>query len=344
MEAAIAPTAEALRPDRLSRSLDPFKRADTGRSLWELLVTAVPLALLWGAGWAAWIQGLWPVALLLTVPAAFFLVRLFLIQHDCGHGAFFPSRAANDWTGRVLSVLTLTPYACWKTAHDLHHATSGDLDRRNTGAGDIDTLTLEEYRALAPAKRFAYRMYRHPLVLFGFAPTFLYFLQQRLPVGLMKQGWRPWASALGNSVAVVALYAALIAWLGPWPVLAVSALSTALAATIGVWLFYVQHQFEETVWTRSPEWKKRGVAFHGSSFYDLPGPLPWLTAYIGVHNVHHLSSRIPFYRLPEVLKAHPEVRKHGRIGLRESFRYARLTLWDEASGRLISFREAARTA
>lgn len=329
------------RTDVLNRQLDPYKRADTGRSLFELAVTAGPLAALWGLGWTAASAGLWPVALLLTVPAAFFLVRLFLIQHDCGHGAFFAGKAANDWTGRIISVLTLTPYACWKDAHALHHATSGDLDRRHIGAGDIDTLTVEEYRALSPGKRFGYRLYRHPFVLFGFGPAFLYFLQQRLPVGQMRRGWRPWASALGNSAGIAAVYGALIWWLGIGPVLLVTVLSTAMAATIGVWLFYVQHQFEGTVWTRSSEWKARGTAFHGSSFYDLPAPLQWLTAHIGVHHVHHLSSRIPFYRLPEVLRAHPELRGYGRIGLKDSFRFARLALWDEQRGRLVGFRDVA---
>ena len=327
------------RTDVLNRQLDPYKRADTGRSLFELAVTAGPLAALWGLGWAAASAGLWPLALLLTVPAAFFLVRLFLIQHDCGHGAFFAGKAANDWTGRLISVFTLTPYACWKHTHAVHHATSGDLDRRDQGAGDIDTLTVEEYRGLSPLKQFGYRLYRHPLVLFGFGPAFLYFLQQRLPVGQMRQGWWPWASALGNTAAVAAVYGGLIWWLGVGPVLLVTVLSTALAATIGVWLFYVQHQFEGTVWTRSPEWKARGAAFHGSSFYDLPAPLQWLTAHIGVHHVHHLSSRIPFYRLPEVLRAHPELRGYGRIGLKDSFRFARLALWDEQRGRLVGFRD-----
>lgn len=325
-----------------SRRLAPFRSPKPVRGLLELAVTIAPLLALWGAAWAAYAAGLWWLALLLTVPAAVFLVRLFLIQHDCGHGAFFRHGPTNDWLGRALGVLTLTPYECWRRTHARHHATSGDLDRRASDQGAIDTLTVAEYRALPPLKRLGYRLYRHPLVLFGVGPAFLYFIQQRLPVGLMREGWRPWVDALGTTAAIGAVFGGLAWLLGLGPVLLVNGVSVAVAATIGVWLFYVQHQFEHTLWVRSPEWKSRGASFHGSSFYDLPRPLPWLTAHVGVHHVHHLASRIPFYRLPEVLRAYPELRGMGRVGLLESFRTARLTLWDEDRGRMVGFREAGR--
>jgi omega-6 fatty acid desaturase (delta-12 desaturase) len=334
-----APSSSVVSAETWSRRLAPFKSSEPARALRELILTVGPLLGLWVAAWTAAAHGLWWLALLATVPAAFFLVRVFLVQHDCGHGAFFRNASTNDWVGRACGVLTLTPYECWRGSHALHHASSGDLDRRGNGEGAIDTLTVAEYRALTPMKRFGYRLYRHPVVLFGVGPSFLYFLQQRLPVGMMRQGWRPWIDALGNTAAVLVVFGGLAWLLGIGPVLLVNAVTVVLAATIGVWLFYVQHQFENAVWVRSAEWKARGAAFHGSSFYDLPGPLPWLTAYVGVHHVHHLSSRIPFYRLPEVLRAYPELRGISRVGFRESFRCARLALWDEERHRLVRFRD-----
>ncbi len=330
-------TPEATPQAAWSRKLAAYREPRTGRSIFEIIVTAGPLAAIWATAWWLHAQGLWWAALLLTIPAAGFLVRLFMIQHDCGHGAFFSERRANDWVGRVISVLTLTPYDYWRQTHAIHHATSGNLDRRGLGA--IEILTVAEYRALSPTRQLGYRLYRHPLVLFGLGPAFVFFLMQRLPVGMMRSGWRPWASVLGNSIAILVGLGAL-AWLfGVAPVLVVNLVTMLLAATIGVWLFYIQHQFEGAVWTRNGEWKRDHAALSGSSHYDLPPLLRWFTANIGIHHVHHLSSRIPFYRLPAVLEAHPELKPMSRVGLFESFRCARLALWDEADGRLVSFRE-----
>lgn len=296
--------------------------------------------MIWGAAWIAHSHGLWWLALLLVIPAAGFLVRLFMIQHDCGHGAFFSEKRANDWVGRIIGVLTLTPYDYWRHTHAIHHATSGNLDRR--GLGVIETLTVEEYRALPPMRRFGYRLYRHPLVMFGLGPAFVFFLMQRLPIGLMRNGWRPWASVLGNFVAVAVGVGALIWLFGPAPVLMVNMATMLLAATIGVWLFYIQHQFEGASWDRNGGWSRDAAALAGSSHYDLPPLLRWFTGNIGVHHVHHLSSRIPFYRLQKVLADHPELRAMSRVGLWESFRCARLALWDEAQRRMVSFREARK--
>jgi len=331
-------TADVTAPGAWSRKLAPYREPRTGRSLFEIAVTAVPLAAIWVLAWAAHARGLWWAALLLTLPAAGFLVRLFMIQHDCGHGSFFREKRANDWVGRIIGVLTLTPYEYWRQTHAIHHATSGNLDRRSLGV--IETLTVEEYRAKSPLGRFGYRLYRHPLVMFGLGPAFVFFLMQRLPIGLMRQGWRPWASVLGNSAAIVVGLGALIWLFGPAPVLVINIVTMLLAATIGVWLFYIQHQFEGASWVRNGEWNRDAAALTGSSHYDLPPVLRWFTANIGVHHVHHLSSRIPFYQLPRVLKDHPELRPMSRVGMWESFRCARLALWDEAERRLVSFREA----
>jgi len=325
-----------------SKTLAPYREAKTGRSIFEILVTIVPLLAIWALAWALHARGWWWAALLLTIPAAGFLVRLFMIQHDCGHGSFFGPRQANDWVGRAIGVFTLTPYEYWRQTHAIHHATSGNLDRRGLGA--IETLTVDEYAALSPRRRLGYRLYRHPLVMFGLGPAFVFFIMQRLPIGMMRQGWRPWVSVMGNGLAALAGLAALVWLFGAAPVLIVNVVTMLLAATIGVWLFYVQHQFEGATWARNGDWKRDHAALSGSSHYDLPPVLRWFTANIGIHHVHHLSSRIPFYRLSKVLKDHPELRPISRIGLWESFRCARLALWDEAAGRLVSFREARHAA
>ena len=321
-----------------SRRLSAYKKPETRRSILELVVTAAALLATWSLAWTALAFGAWGAALVLTLPAATFLVRMFMIQHDCGHGSYFPSKAANEWTGRLIGVLTLTPYDYWRRTHAVHHATSGDLDRRGLGA--VETLTVGEYRALPRLRRFGYRLYRHPLVMFGLGPAYLFFLQQRLPIGLMGDR-SAWISTLGNSLGVVLLFGAVGWLLGPAAVLLVMVPTLVLAGTIGIWLFYVQHQFDGVAWTRSEGWKLQDSALHASSYYDLPPVLRWLTANIGVHHVHHLSSRIPFYRLWDVMRDHPELAQVSRITLPQSLRCARLALWDEESRRLVPFRAAA---
>lgn len=318
-----------------------YRQPSTGRGIVEIGITVVPLAALWALAWLTLDIGYW-LALPIAIAAGAFLVRLFAIQHDCGHGAFFRHRLANDWIGRALSVLTMTPYGVWKRTHATHHASTGNLDRR--GLGDVDTLTVAEYRARSMWGRLRYRLYRHPAVMFGLGPAYLFFLQHRLPVGLMRDGWRPWISTMSTNLAI-ALIAALLIWLiGIKAFLLVHLPIMLLAASIGVWLFYVQHQFENTSWEGDDDWDVHAAALHGSSHYDLPAFLRWFTANIGVHHVHHLSSRIPYYRLPHVLRDHPELRAVGRVTLLESFRCVRLTLWDEKQRCLVSFRDARRAA
>ena len=212
----------------------------------EIAITFVPLATLWVLAWAAVHFGYWWLSLLLAIPAAGFLVRLFMIQHDCGHGSFFSHRMANDWVGRVIGVLTLTPYDFWRQTHAIHHATSGHLERR--GIGDVDTLTVREYLSRSFWGRLCYRAYRHPLVMFGVGPAYLFILQYRLPVGLFFNGWQPWVSTMATNVAIAAVVTVLIWYIGVWPVVLVQLPIILLAGSVGVWLFYVQHQFERTFW------------------------------------------------------------------------------------------------
>lgn len=330
--ARVAPDSRAL-----MRELAPYREPSSARSVFELAITAVPFVLLWVLIWAALDAGYW-IGLLLAVPAAGFLVRLFLIQHDCGHGSFFRQRFSNDWVGRAIGVVTLTPYDYWRRAHALHHASSGNLDRR--GIGDIDTLTVEEFRARTPRQQLLYRLYRHPLVMFGIGPAYLFILRHRLPMGLMRSGWEPWVSAMATNAALAILLAVIIWLVGLGPFLLVQLPITLVAASIGVWLFYVQHQFEDTFWEHDRDWSFHEAALHGSSHYDLPPVLRWFTANIGVHHVHHLSSRIPYYRLPEALRDRPELRDVGRLTLLQSLKAVRLVLWDEEKRHLVSFREA----
>jgi omega-6 fatty acid desaturase (delta-12 desaturase) len=322
---------------RWTQILGGYRQPNYLRSVAELVITALPLAALWVAAWFAFALGHAWISLLIAIPAAGFLVRLFMIQHDCGHGSFFAHRHANDWVGRVIGVLTLTPYDFWRRTHAVHHATAGNLDHR--GIGDVDTLTVREYRALSYWGRLRYRLYRHPLILFGLGPAYLFLLQQRLPVGLMRNGWQPWISTMATNLAIALVVAILVWFIGIKAFLLVHLPIMLLAASAGVWLFYMQHQFERTVWARDGEWRLHDAALWGSSHYDLPSLLCWFTANIGVHHVHHLSSRIPYYRLPEVLRDHPELRAIGRLTLLESFRCVRLALWDEEQNRLVSFRE-----
>ena len=320
----------------VSKALIRYRRAKPVRGVIEVVITAAPLVAIWALACVAIHYGVW-WGLLLVAPAAAFLVRLFMIQHDCGHGSFFPDKQANDWVGRVIGVLTLTPYDYWRQSHAIHHASSGALDNRTLGG--VETLTVEEYAALNWRGRLGYRLYRHPLVMFGLGPTYLFLLQQRLPVGLMRGGWRPWLSTMGTNLAIAALAGGTLWVMGLRAFLLVNVPIVILAGTIGIWLFYIQHQFEETHWARGEDWDLRDAALRGSSHYDLPPVIRWFTANIGVHHVPHLSSRIPFYRLREVLKDHPQLAAVGRITLWDSIRCINLSLWDETAQRLVSFRE-----
>ena len=318
-------------------SLARYREPRHSRSIFEIAVTLVPFVALWALAWAAVHFGYWELSFLPGVPAAAFLVRLFMIQHDCGHGSFFRSRLVNDWVGRFLGVLTLTPYDDWRRAHAIHHANSGHLDRR--GVGDIDTLTVREFEALAVWGRLRYRLYRHPLVMFGLGAAYQFLLRHRLPFDPIHGGWHAWISATATNLAIVVAATALIRFIGVGPFLLVHLPIALLAGSAGVWLFYIQHQFEETFWAHGGEWNFHEAALRGSSYYDLPGILRWFTANIGVHHVHHLCSRIPYYRLSQALRDNPDLRSVSRLTLFQSFRCVRLVLWDESRRRLVSFRD-----
>ena len=301
----------------------------------------MPFFALWAVMLLCLSYGYW-LSLILAVPAAGFLVRLFMIQHDCGHGSFFRQPPANDWVGRAIGVLTLTPYDYWRRSHAVHHATSGNLDRR--GTGDVTTLTVAEYLSLPRWRRLGYRLLRNPLILLALGPIYLFLLKHRLPVELMDGGKEVWISAMATNLAIAGVVVGM-SCAGRLPELPAGAAADHAARLLDRDLAVLRpapvrgHLLGPSgrrgASTRAP--------CRAARYFDLPAPLRWFTANIGIHHVHHLASRIPSYRLGEVLRDHPKLREVSRLTLRESFRCFRLALWDEEQRRLVGFRDL-RTA
>lgn len=312
-----------------------FQKSHAGKSTWQLLNSLLPYILLWylmylSLGWSYW------VTLLLAIPAAGLTVRLFIIQHDCGHGSFFKSRKLNDRTGILCSIFTLTPYHYWKLNHNIHHANAGNLEER--GIGDIYTMTVSEYLALSKWGRFKYRLYRNPLVLFIIVPTFLFLIMYRFPTVRAKVLKPTYPSVYYTDVMLLVLFLLLGWWIGFLNLLAIQLPITIIASTAGLWLFYVQHQYEDTYWADNENWDFALAAIEGSSFYKLPKVLQWFTGNIGFHHIHHLSPKIPNYNLEKCHKSSPELQKAKTLTLRTSLKSILLALWDENQKKLVSFR------
>jgi len=313
----------------------PFGRARTGRAWFELFQTFVPYfgltaaMLLLARGGHPW------AALALSVPAAGFLVRIFIVFHDCCHGSFFASRRANRVVGYVAGLLTLTPFDKWQRSHAEHHATAGDLDRR--GAGDVWTLTVAEYLAAPRLTRLFYRVFRNPFVMLGVGPGLLFVLGNRWPESGATRRERFSVHFTNGGIAATLVAAHLTVGLPAF--LLVGMPTLVLAATAGVWLFYVQHQFEDAYWARRPEWEPVQAALEGSSYYKLPLVLQWITGNIGLHHVHHVQPRIPFYNLPRCQAAVPAFQAVPPLTLRRSLRSLRLRLVDEDRRRMVGWSE-----
>lgn len=310
---------------------------DWRRSAFQLVTTALPFVALLVAMGIVSSRHYW-LALLMAVPAAGLLVRLFIFQHDCGHGSFFRSRAANDAVGRAISVLTLTPYGHWRKGHAIHHASSGNLDRR--GRGDVEILTVDEYRDLSPIGRLGYRLYRSPYVQVIIGAPLNFIVLQRIPRGasFRDRGARRSMLALDAALAVVFGAAMMLAGVGT--VLAVYLPVMVLASWIGNWLFYVQHQFDDAYWERDGTWNFHASALRGSSYFKLSPILQWFSGNIGLHHIHHLCSRVPNYHLQACFDDAPELHLFARrISLRESLRCWRFALWDEQRRTMVAFRD-----
>lgn len=317
-----------------------YTGSDVFVSFRQLVVTVVLLSCaLWLAVWlmprAPW------ATVLLIVPIAGLLVRTFIIMHDCAHGSFLPWPRANEAIGFVTGVLTFTPFAQWRREHALHHAASGDLDRR--GVGDVTTLTSAEYLARSRWGRFTYRVYRSPFVLFGIGPLHMMILQRFRAPGVatgkaqLRNVW------LTNAALVVGLGVAILT-AGWKAVVLVYLPAFYVAGAAGIWLFYVQHQFEDAHWKRHEDWDYATAAVMGSSHLNLPALLHWFTGHIGLHHVHHLGPKIPNYRLKKAHDENPIFHAAPVLTMWTAWRTLRLTLWDEESGRMIGFRDLRKLA
>ena len=317
-----------------------YQQPEIRKSVWQIINSFSGFLLGWVLMYFSLGVGYW-LTLLLAVPTAGFVVRMFIIQHDCGHGSFFKNRKANTWVGTAASLFTMTPYRYWRRNHAIHHAHHAELEER--GIGDVWTLTVEEYFSSPWIKRAVYRVFRNPFFLFVIAPGFNFILIQRLPLG----GGDKLRPAERNSVwwtnlalAGMVIGAGLL--IGFKAMLLVELPVIILAASVGTWLFYVQHQFERTYWEHTPQWDYTLAAMHGSSYYQLPKVLQWFTGNIGFHHIHHLSPRIPNYRLQECHEQNPILQQVSILTLKASLRTMSLTLWDEKNRRLVTFRQALR--
>jgi omega-6 fatty acid desaturase (delta-12 desaturase) len=328
------PSAPAPRSKHWTGLIAPFQIASGRRALWQLVNSLIPYILLWVGMVYALAQSYW-LMLPIAVLASGFLVRIFIIFHDCGHESFFASRRANHFTGCVTGLLTLTPYLHWRWHHALHHKSAGNLDRR--GVGDIWTLTVEEYLHSSRRKRFGYRLARHPVVLFVVVPFYIFVMAQRLCSGIAPPRERRSVHLTNLAILLAAL--AMSALIGFRAFISIQLTVSAMAGGAGIWLFYVQHQFQGAFWQRAGEWNYTAAALEGSSFYKLPKVLQWFSGNIGFHHVHHLSPRIPNYNLQRCHEACSLslFQRITPITLLCSLRLLGFRLWDEASRRYVGF-------
>jgi acyl-lipid omega-6 desaturase (Delta-12 desaturase) len=322
--------------EALSRAdLDQYAQSDLGRSLRSVATSVLPFLVLWALMFAAYRVSYWLV-LLLAIPASGFLVRTYIMFHDCVHGSLLSTRRANAWLGTALGLLVFTPFARWRYEHLIHHATAGDLDRRFIG--DVPMLTVAEYKAKPWWFRAGYRLYRHPFVMFGLGSIYSTLLMQRLPTqGARHKMHR---SVWATNVAVVVLVGALCWAFGWQTVLFVELPLVVLAGSAGIWLFYVQHQFEGTYWERTEEWSFTDAGVRGSSHLALPRVLQFFSGNIGFHHVHHLNPKIPNYNLPRAHEEQPAFRSVPSVSLADGLRATRLKLWDEQAQRMVTWKQA----
>ncbi len=311
-----------------------YTEPDTGRIVFCILTSVVSyLALL--AAMYVLLPVSYLLVLLLAIPAGGCLVRTYIVFHDCAHGSFLASKRGNEWLGAACALLVFTPFQRWRHQHAIHHASSGDLDRR--GTGDVPTLTVAEYRALPPRRRLAYRLFRNPIVMFGLGPLWLLiqprFISRSARPRIRRSVW------LTNGVLAVAI-AGLCVLVGWEALIAIELPPVLIAGSVGIWLFYVQHQFEDAYWQRSAQWSYDDAALRGSSYLHLPRALQFFTGNIGFHHVHHLCTKIPHYNLQAAHDAHPALQAVPTLTLLDAMRCVKLKLWDEELGRLVSFKQA----
>jgi acyl-lipid omega-6 desaturase (Delta-12 desaturase) len=339
-----SPAAQVLSPTTSSRAqrpywredLAPYARPHLGRSLLDLGTSVLPYLGLSVLMYLS-LKVSYLLVLAIAIPAAGFLVRTFILFHDCSHGSLLRSKRANMWLGAVLGLFVYSPFLRWRHDHAIHHATSGDLDRR--GAGDVQTLTVAEYNALSPRSRLAYRLFRNPVIMFGFGPIVALLIGPRLVARDARPRLR--RSVIGTNLMLAVLIAALCLLIGWSQFLLIQAPAVMLAGSIGIWLFYVQHQFEDAYWEDAGSWSYADAALRGSSYLKLPKVLQFFSGNIGLHHVHHLNARIPNYNLQRAHDENEIFHSVPVLSLRDGMRSVRLKLWDEERRQLVTFAQAA---
>lgn len=337
--------------ERIVSHCQNFKGAQLHRSVLQLGLNLALFVAAIATMYVSFHQGWILLMALLVIPTGGLLVRLFIIQHDCGHGSYFQDKRVNHGVGWALSLLTTTPYGFWRDAHNRHHASSGNLDKRGMGA--VDTLTVKEFENLSASNRFFYKFYRNPWTLFVFGPPFYFLIMQRFPIsGAMPytevytgmKGPRIWQSVFLLNGGLFLFYGGLSLAFGLGATAAVFLPVISVAAMVGSWLFFVQHQYEESYWAEQSEWNYNKAAIFGSSHYKLPRVFQWFTGNIGLHHIHHLCSLIPNYRLQECYDASADLKQLPEMNFVQSLKCARLALWDHGQRKLVSFREARASA
>ncbi len=317
----------------LQHEMVDYQQPGRLKSIWQLTNTLIPFFVLWYLAHVTLSYSYW-LALPIVVLLGGFLVRIFIIFHDCGHGSFFRSRKANEFWGMFTGMLTFTPFHRWRASHNRHHGTSGNLDKR--GEGDVWLMTLSEYLRAPRLERIKYRIYRNPVMMFLFGPLLITFVSNRF-VG-KGAGRTDKLSVYGTNAAIAIASTAIILLAGWKTFVGIHLLALFLAHVVGVWIFYVQHQYEGVYWRRSPDWDFVTAALEGASFYDLPAIMRWFSGNIGYHHIHHLNPRIPNYNLARCQMTIPILRRTKTITLLSSLSSMAFRLWDEESGKLISFR------
>jgi omega-6 fatty acid desaturase (delta-12 desaturase) len=318
----------------LRKNIAPYEKPNTKSSIGQLLNTLPPFFLLWTAAYLSLSVSYW-LTLLCCILASGFVIRTFIVFHDCCHQSFFKNRMANEILGNITGIITLFPYHQWKHSHSLHHATSSNLNKR--GTGDIWMLTVDEYVASPLWRRAAYRIYRNPLVMFGIGPIYTFLIQYRFNVKGAKRSER--INTWITNAAIVVLYGFLCWAIGWQALLLIQGPIFWISGSIGIWLFYVQHQFEDSYFENEEEWSYVKAALDGSSYYKLPKVLQWITGNIGFHHVHHFSPRVPNYHLEEAHNAVQPLQQATTITIATSLKALRFRLWDEKNKTLISFKE-----
>ncbi|WP_096549762.1 fatty acid desaturase [Ureibacillus thermosphaericus] len=328
---------DAEKTKKLRKDVAPFAKSETKISIIQIMNTIIPLLIIWGIGYGFANTNPW-IGAFCGVLASGFVVRTFIIFHDCTHGSFFKSKKANDLVGNITGILTSFPYAKWRREHLIHHATSGNLDKR--GIGDIDMLTVDEYLALSKMKRLAYRLYRNPFVMFGLGPLYLVLVLNRFNRKDAKEKER--LNTYFSNVMVLCIILSLIMAFGWQAVLLVHGTTMFIAGALGIWLFYIQHTYEDSYFEYDPEWNYVKAAVEGSSFYKLPKVLQWITGNIGYHHVHHLAPRVPNYYLEAAHNSVPPLQKATTITIRTSLQSIRYKLYDPKKKKFVTFKEVEK--